>query len=77
MSDRDSKERLSTIFNIFIDDPDKSTITFETFKKICNEIDTGLSEQQLNDILKASTNNDNQITFRDFQEYMFLPSKSE
>jgi len=77
MTDRESKEGLSTIFNLFIDDPNKSTITFETFKKICNEIDSGLSEQQLSDILKASTNNGNEITFKEFQEYMFVPSKSE
>ena len=70
MTDRESKEGLGTIFNLFIDDPDKSTITFETFKKICNELDCGLSEQELNDILKAATNNGNEITFKEFQEYM-------
>ena len=75
MTDRESKEGLGTIFNLFIDDPDKSTITFETFKKICNELDCGLSEQELNDILKASTNNGNEITFKEFQEYMTVLNK--
>ena len=75
MADRETKEGLETIFNLFIDDPDKGTINFETFKKICNEIDCGLSEQQLSDILKASTSNGNEITFKEFSEYMSIPSQ--
>ncbi len=73
MTDRETKDGLSTIFNLFIDDPNKGTIDFETFKKICNEIDCGLSEQQLRDILKASTVNGNEITFKEFEEYMSQP----
>ena len=73
MTDRQSREGLKTIFNLFIDDPDKGTITFETFKKICNEIECGLSEQQLNDIFKIATSNGNEITFKEFEEYMAIP----
>jgi Ca2+-binding EF-hand superfamily protein len=77
MTERDTKEGLSTIFNLFIDNPDKGTITFETFKKICNEIDCGLSELQLKEILEKATNNGDEITFKEFQEYMFLPSQNK
>jgi len=73
MSDRESKEGLSTIFNLFIDNPDKGTISFETFKKICNELDSGLSEQQLIDILRSSTNNGNELTFKEFEALMTMP----
>ena len=72
MTDRETKEGLSTIFNLFIDDPDKGTITFETFRRLCNEIDCGLSEQQLSEILQAATNNGNEITFKEFEEYMSM-----
>jgi len=77
MTERDTKEGLGTIFNLFIDNPDKGTITFETFKRICNEIDCGLSELQLKEILEKATNNGDEITFKEFQEYMFLPSQSK
>ncbi len=77
MTDRETKEGLRTIFDLFIDNPDKGTITFETFRKICNEIDCGLSEQQLKEILEASTNNGNEITFKEFEEYMFVPSQKQ
>ena len=75
MSDRESKEGLSTIFNMFIDDPDKGTISFDTFKKLCLEIDSGLSEKELSEIFKASTSNGHELTFKEFQEYMLLPSQ--
>ena len=75
MTDRETKEGLSTIFNLFIDNPDKGTINFETFKKICSEVDAGLSDQQLSDILEAATNNGNEITFKEFQEYMSMVTK--
>ena len=72
MTDRETKEGLSTIFNLFIDDPDKNTLTLETFKKLCNELDAGLSEKQLLEIIKAATINGSEITFKEFQEYMAL-----
>ena len=73
MTDRETKEGLSTIFNLFIDDPDKNTLTFETFKKLCNELDAGLSEKQLLEIIKAATINGSEITFKEFQEFMMAP----
>ena len=45
MTDRETKEGLSTIFNLFIDNPDKNTLTFETFKKLFNEFGAVLSEK--------------------------------
>lgn len=70
LTDRKTTEGLETIFSLLIDNPDKDTINFETFKKICNELDSGLSEQQIRDILEASTHNGKEITFDEFEEYM-------
>lgn len=77
MTDRRREEGLETIFNLFIDDPSKKTITFQTFKKICDEIDSGLTEQQLRDIMKASTLNGNEITFNEFKDYMLIEGDEE
>ena len=77
MTDRETKEVLLTIFNLFIDDPKKNTITFETFKKICNEIECGLSDKQLRDILKRATINGNEITFNEFEQYMAIEPESQ
>ena len=70
MTDRKTTEGLETIFSLFIDNPDKETINFETFKKICNELDMGLSEKEMKDILESSTKNGKEITFEEFEEYM-------
>ena len=75
LTDRETKEGLSTIYNLFINDPNKDTLDFDTFKKICSELDCGLSEKQLNEILQASTNNGNEITFKEFEQYMSIPEK--
>lgn len=75
MTDRATDEGLETIFNLFIDNPKKQTITFPTFKKICDEIDCELSEQQLRDILQAATENGNEITFDEFKKYMYEPEQ--
>lgn len=71
MTDRASKRGLETIFNLFIDDPYKKTITFDTFKKICDEIGAGISEGKLKEIFKQCTLNGNEITYKEFENYMF------
>ena len=70
MTDRKTIEGLETIFSLFIDDPNKETISLESFKKICNELDSGLSEQEIKDVLAASTKNGKELTFEEFVEYM-------
>ena len=77
MTDRQTEEGLLTIFNLFIDNPTKRTITFETFRRICNEIEFKLSEKQMKEILQAATRNGNEITFEEFVEYMAIIPEEE
>ena len=70
MSDRKTKEGLGTIFRLFIDDPDRDTLGFNGYKKICSEINSGLNDEQIKDVIKASTNNGNELTYKEFEEYM-------
>ena len=77
MTDRQTEEGLLTIFNLFIDNPTKRTITFETFRRICNEIEFKLSEKQMKEILQAATKNGNEITFEEFVEYMAIIPEEE
>ncbi len=76
MTERDTKEGLKSIFDLFIDDPKKNSISFEIFRKICHECDSGLSESQLLDIFQNTAKNGKEITFNEFQEIMTSPSKS-
>ena len=70
MTDRKTVEGLETIFSLSIDDPNKETISLESFKKICNELDSGLFEREIKDILAASTKNRKELTFEELVEYM-------
>jgi centrin-1 len=70
MSDRKTEEGLRTIFNLFIDNPDLETITFDTFKRICKEIGETISEDEMKHILENTTENGNEINFTDFCTYM-------
>jgi len=70
MTDRKSDDGLKTIFNLFIDDSEKNTITFDTFKYLAKEIGENLSDDDLRRILKNTTKNGGEITFEDFAGYM-------
>ena len=70
MTDRKTDDGLSTIFSLFIDNPQKETITFDTFKHIATEAGVELSDDELKKILENSTKNGNEITYEEFVEYM-------
>jgi len=74
ITDRNSDEGLRTLFDLFIDDPEKDTITFDTFKRICNEVGENMSDEEMKNILEITTQSGNDISFEDFCQYMKLTS---
>lgn len=70
LNDRETNDGLKTIFNIFINEPEQKTITFETFKRILREIDVSISDDELRHILENTTERGIEISFNDFCEYM-------
>lgn len=70
ITDRTTDEGLTTLFNLFIDDPKKQTITLETFKRICKEVGESLSDDEMRTILRNTTENGNEITLMDFINFM-------
>ena len=74
ITDRNTDEGLRTLFDLFIDDPKKDTITFDTFKRICNEVGENMSDEEMKNILEITTQSGNDISFEDFCQYMKLTS---
>ena len=74
ITDRNSDEGLRTLFDLFIDDPEKDTITFDTFKRICNEVGENMSDDEMKNILEITTQSGKDISFEDFCQYMKLTS---
>ena len=72
ITDRNTDEGLRTLFDLFIDDPKKETITLDTFRRICNEVGENMSDDELRNILEITTQSGNDISFEDFCQYMRL-----
>ena len=72
ITDRNTDEGLRTLFDLFIDDPNKDTITFDTFKRICKEVGENMSDEEMKNILEITTQSGNDINFDDFCQYMKL-----
>ena len=74
ITDRNTDEGLRTLFDLFIDDPNKETITLDTFQRICNEVGENMSDEEMKNILEITTQSGNDISFEDFCQYMKLTS---
>ena len=72
ITDRNSDEGLRTLFDLFIDDPEKDTISLDTFRRICQEVGENMSDEELKNILEITTQSGNEISFEDFCQYMRL-----
>ena len=72
ITDRNTDEGLRTLFDLFIDDPEKETITLDTFRRICQEVGENMSDDELRNILEITTQSGNDINFDDFCQYMKL-----
>ena len=72
ITDRNTDQGLRTLFDLFIDDPKKDTITFDTFKRICREVGENMSDDEMKNILEITTQAGNDISFEDFCQYMKL-----
>ena len=72
ITDRNTDEGLRTLFDLFIDDPNKETITLDTFRRICKEVGENMSDEELKNILEITTQSGNEINFEDFCQYMRL-----
>ena len=72
ITDRSTDDGLRTLFDLFIDDPDKETITLDTFKRICTEVGENMSDDELKNILEITTQSGNDISFDDFCQFMKL-----
>ena len=46
MTDRKTREGLETIFNLFIDDPDKDTLTLNNYKKFVVKLIVDLAKSK-------------------------------
>ena len=70
LGDKESKEGIHRIFELFIDDPNANTITLSSLKKIAQELGENMSAEELKDMLERASANGTELTFDEFYEIM-------
>ena len=70
LGDKESKEGIHRIFELFIDDPNADTITVSSLKKIAQELGENMSAEELKDMLERASANGTELTFDEFYEIM-------
>ena len=57
LDDKESKEGIRRIFDLFIDDPNADTITLSSLKKISKELGENMSDEELKIMLERASKN--------------------
>lgn len=70
LGDKESKEGIRRIFDLFIDDPNADTITLSSLKKIAKELGENMTDEELKDMLERASQNGVELTFEEFYDIM-------
>jgi Ca2+-binding EF-hand superfamily protein len=70
LGDRESKEGIRRIFELFIDDPHQKTITLSSLRRIAKELGEQMSSDELKDMLERASSNGTELTFEEFYDIM-------
>ena len=70
LGDKESKEGIRRIFDLFIDDPNADTITLSSLKKISKELGENMNDKELKDMLEIASKNGVELTFEEFYDIM-------
>ena len=70
LGDKESKEGIRRIFNLFIDDPNQETITLSSLRRIARELGEQMSNDELKDMLERASSNGTELTFEEFYDIM-------
>ena len=70
LGDKESKDGIERIFNLFIDDPNQNTITLSSLRRIARELGEQMSNEELKDMLERASSNGTELTFEEFYEIM-------
>ena len=68
--DKESKEGVRRIFDLFVDDVNAEYIPLESLKKIAKELGDKSSDDELKDMIECASKNNGQLSFDDFYYIM-------
>jgi Ca2+-binding EF-hand superfamily protein len=70
LGDKETKEGIRRIFDLFIDDPNSETITLSALRRIARELGEQMSNDELKDMLERASSNGTELTFEEFYDIM-------
>ena len=68
--EKETTEDLRRVFNLFLDSPDATTTSFESIKKVADELGENIEELELNAMLNKASKAGAKLTFDDFVAIM-------
>ena len=71
MSDKDTREDLEKVFELFLGDDDADKIDIKHLKRVCKELNENMSDDELNEmIVRADLDRDGKVIFEEFYTIM-------
>ena len=70
LGDRESKEGVRRIFDLFVDDVNAEYIPLDSLKKIAKELGDKYTDDELKDMLETASKNNGKLSFDDFYYIM-------
>ena len=71
MSDKDTREDLEKVFELFLGDDNSDKIDIRHLKRVCKELNENMSDDELNEmIVRADTDRDGKVSFEEFYAIM-------
>ena len=70
LADRTSEEAIDRIFQYYVENPNKQTITYEDIKRLANEVGEDMEDDQAKRIVSRIASNGKDITFDEFYTVM-------
>ena len=70
LGDKETKEGIERIFNLFIDDPNQNSITLSSLRRIARELGEQMSSEELKDMLERASSNGQELSFEEFFDIM-------
>ena len=70
LGDKETKEGIRRIFQLFVSDPDATSITANDLKKIAKELGETMQKEELDDMLKRASSSGHDLSFQEFYDIM-------
>jgi Ca2+-binding EF-hand superfamily protein len=70
LADRDSEEAIDRIFQYYVENPNKQSITYEDIKRLANEVGEEMDDDQAKRIISKIASNGKDLTFDEFYTVM-------